>query len=84
MMDWLFPLFGLLWITSIVVTIVALIDCIRVPDDSMFENGTKLIWVLVIVFLTLIGAILYFVIGRPKGGSRPPEHVSPPPPPRPV
>jgi len=82
-MEWLFPLFGLFWLGTIVVTIVALVDCIRVPDDAMFQNGTKLIWVLVIVFLSLIGAILYFAIGRPKGAP-PPARAIPPPPPPPV
>jgi hypothetical protein len=82
-MNSFFALFGVFWIASIVVTVVALVDCIRVPDDSMFQNGTKLIWVLVIVFLTLIGAILYFAIGRPKGGARPPARAIPPPPPPP-
>jgi hypothetical protein len=83
-MEWLFPLFGLFWLATIVVTIAALVDCIRVPDDAMFQNGNKLIWVLVIVFLSLIGAILYFAIGRPKPGSRPPARPVPPPPPPPV
>jgi hypothetical protein len=32
----------------------ALMDVVKVPDDSMFEAGNKLIWVLVIV---LAGAI---------------------------
>jgi hypothetical protein len=82
-MNSFFALFGVFWIASIVVTIVALVDCIRVPDDSMFQNGTKLIWVLVIVFLTLIGAVLYFAIGRPKGGARPSARAIPPPPPPP-
>jgi uncharacterized RDD family membrane protein YckC len=83
-MEWVFPLFGLFWLATIVVTIVALVDCIRVPDDSMFQNGTKLIWVLVIVFLSLIGAILYFAIGRPKRGATPTARTVPPPPPPPV
>jgi uncharacterized RDD family membrane protein YckC len=83
-MEWFFPLFGILWLATIVVTIVALVDCIRVPDDAMFQNGTKLIWVLVIVFLTLIGAVLYFAIGRPRRGATSPARTVPPPPPPPV
>jgi len=30
-------------------------------------DGEKIVWVLVIIFLPLIGSILYFFIGRPKG-----------------
>lgn len=30
-------------------------------------DGEKIAWVLVIVFLPVLGCILYFLIGRPKG-----------------
>ena len=30
-------------------------------------DGEKIAWVLVIIFLPLLGCILYFFIGRPKG-----------------
>jgi len=29
-----------------------------------FPSGEKLIWVLVIIFLPILGSILYFLIGR--------------------
>lgn len=38
----------------------ALIDCVK----REFKGSDKLIWVLVIIFLPLIGAILYLTIGR--------------------
>ena len=45
---------GILWI-------VALIDVLRSEfDDSI----NKLIWVLVILLFPIVGAIIYFVIGR--------------------
>ena len=32
-------------------------------------NGTeKIVWVLVIIFLYVLGALIYFFVGRPKGG----------------
>jgi hypothetical protein len=32
-------------------------------------NGTeKIVWVLVIIFLYGLGALIYFFVGRPKGG----------------
>lgn len=41
--------------------IIALVDVIR----SEFRNSNdKLIWVLVILFLNIIGAALYLIIGR--------------------
>ena len=31
-------------------------------------DGEKLIWVLLIIFLPFLGSIIYFFIGKPKGG----------------
>ncbi|MDP9300209.1 MAG: PLD nuclease N-terminal domain-containing protein [Actinomycetota bacterium] len=47
----------------------------------MYRSGTKLIWILVIVFTQVIGAIIYLVIGRPERDAKPPAVVPPPPPP---
>jgi hypothetical protein len=84
-MEWLFVgAFGLLWIGGIALWIFALVDCIRVQDDSMYRSGTKLIWIIVIVLTQVIGAIIYLVIGRPELGARPPAVGMPPPPPPPI
>jgi len=40
--------------------ILALIDILQ----SNFEGNNKLIWVLIVIFMSLLGAILYFAIGR--------------------
>jgi hypothetical protein len=84
-MEWLFVGgFGLLWIGGIALWIFALVDCIRVPDDSMYRSGTKLIWIIVIALTQVIGAIIYLVIGRPEAGTRPLAVRMPPPPPPPT
>ncbi len=64
----------------------AIIDVVNVADDSMFKAGDRLIWVLVIVFTHVIGAIIYVVVGRPAPatratGPRPIDPGQPPPPP---
>ena len=41
----------------------ALIDCVR---NESSEGNTKIVWVLVIVFLHVIGALLYFIVRRPR------------------
>jgi len=33
------------------------------------QDGEKIVWVLVIIFLPFLGSIIYFFIGRPKGGA---------------
>jgi hypothetical protein len=72
-MEAVFGVFVLFFIANIVMVIWALVDAIRVPDDSMYKAGNKLIWVL--------------VVGRPEPGHRPagpgsidPGAVPPPPP----
>ena len=45
---------------GIIPTIIALIDILK----SKFEGNNKIVWVIVVMFLNLIGAILYFTIGR--------------------
>ncbi len=51
---------GIVFLLGVIPTIIALIDILK----SKFERNNKLIWVLVVLFLNLIGAVLYFTIGK--------------------
>jgi uncharacterized membrane protein len=65
-MELLMPSVGLIiWsilsVISLVLTVIALVNVLR----SQFKDSTsKLIWVAVILFMPLIGSILYLQIGR--------------------
>ncbi len=52
----------LLLILSIlfVLPVIALIDIVK----SNFEGNNKIVWVLVVCFFNVLGAILYFIIGK--------------------
>ena len=50
----------LLAFSGIILTIMALIDILK----SEFEGNNKIVWLLVVLFINLLGAILYFNIGR--------------------
>jgi hypothetical protein len=52
---------GLLSLIGLVVWLWDLIDAIGNPSLS---GNEKLIWILVIIFLNVLGAILYLLIGR--------------------
>jgi hypothetical protein len=65
-MEAFFQVFMLFLVANIVLVIWALVDAIKVPDDSMYQAGGKLVWVLVILFGGFVGAIIYLVIGRPR------------------
>jgi uncharacterized membrane protein len=81
-----FAIMLLLGIAGFAVWIWALVDVVKVPDDSSFRAGSKLIWVLVIVLTGVVGAIVYLIVGRPSSGSPAtpgralPPQVPPPPP----
>jgi hypothetical protein len=40
---------------------------VHAVTNKGLSDGEKIAWVLVIVFLPVLGCILYFLIGRPKG-----------------
>lgn len=74
----LFGVVGILTVAAFVLWIWALVDCLNVQDDSLYQSGTKLIWVLIIVLLHWVGALIYLAIGRPEAGAAP--RVGPTPP----
>jgi len=59
-----FPLFLVFAVLALIATIFwiwMLIDCLT----SNLPSTEKLIWVLVILFLHVLGALIYFFVGRP-------------------
>jgi hypothetical protein len=71
MREWgIVGLFGIIGIAGLAFWIWCLVDAIRVPDDSQFQSGTKLLWVLIIALTGWIGAIIYLAVGRPVGGAK--------------
>jgi len=46
-----------------ILTITALVSCVKQEET----NGPKWMWILIILFINLIGAILYFIMGRKNG-----------------
>lgn len=54
------PILMPILIIQLILLIVAVIDLVRIEKT----NGPKWLWVIIILFVNLIGPILYFVIGR--------------------
>jgi ABC-2 type transport system ATP-binding protein len=54
--------------------VAAVIDLLR--DDRAVRGGNKGVWAVIIVFVNLIGPVLYFLVGRVDG---PPPETSPGP-----
>ena len=49
-------------ILQVVLLIAALVDLTR--NDRRVRGDNKLIWALIIIFVSLFGPLLYFLVGR--------------------
>ena len=58
-------LYGLLVILDLILLVIALIDCLS-SDESEVRNLPKIVWVFLILLFSPIGAIVWFVAGRPQ------------------
>lgn len=67
----LLAVLAVLAVVQVVLDLVALIDLYRRPTSEVV-TGNKWIWVAIIVLVNILGAILYFAIGR-----RPPPAAEP-------
>lgn len=53
---------GLLLLIVFAIPLLAIIDILR----HQFKDNEKLIWVLVVLFMPLVGTVLYLALGRKK------------------
>jgi hypothetical protein len=53
---------GLLYLVVLVLDIIAIFDCLKSNADTV----KKLLWILVILFVPLVGMLLYFLLARGK------------------
>lgn len=58
------------YVIHIALLIYALADCVQ-TDESRIRSLPKAMWMLLILFVPIIGPILWLVLGRPEGGPRP-------------
>lgn len=58
----LFALLAPLIIIQFILVIVALIDLLRRKETL----GPKWLWILIVIFVTTLGPILYFIVGRKR------------------
>jgi len=64
--------FGLLFkLIGLLITLLGFVFwlwmLIHAITNKGLSDGEKILWVLVIILLPLVGSIIYFFIGRPKG-----------------
>lgn len=57
--------YGLLMLIDLALLVIALIDCLS-TDEFSVRNLPKVVWVFLILLFSPIGAIAWFVAGRPQ------------------
>jgi len=55
--------FGLLALLAFLFWLRALIDCATKESD---HGNTKVVWVIIIVFTNIVGALVYWLVRRPQ------------------
>jgi len=58
-------LYGLFFLIDMALLVIALIDCLS-TDEYEIRNLPKVVWVFLILLFSPIGAIAWFVAGRPQ------------------
>ncbi|ARC57936.1 Cardiolipin synthase [Frondihabitans sp. 762G35] len=53
-------------VVSFMLLVVALVDIIT-RDESQVQHLPKIVWILLVVFLPLVGSVIWFVVGREHG-----------------
>ncbi len=56
-------------VIQLALMIIAVVDLLK--DDRAVRGGNKAVWAVIIVFVNLIGPILYFIVGREDGPVEP-------------
>ena len=59
------PIIAPLAIIQLSLMVAALVHALKHPN---YKVGNKALWIIVILFVSLFGAILYFVIGKGDSG----------------
>jgi hypothetical protein len=63
----LFLLLAVAGIAGFAIWMLALLEVLRTPDEVWREAGQdRLVWALVVVFLSFVGAVLFLLIARPQ------------------
>lgn len=64
----IFLISGIIGLLTTIFWIWMIIDCI---GNRSLTGTAKIVWLLVVIFLPLVGSLLYFLLGRGGAGSRP-------------
>ena len=50
-------------VLQLILMVFALVNCVKQEET----NGPKWMWILIIIFVNIVGPVLYFLLGRKNG-----------------
>lgn len=54
------------WIVVFALWVYCIVEIVT-TDDSLIRNMPKILWLMIVVFLPLLGSLLWLLLGRPEG-----------------
>lgn len=63
---------SLLFVLIAVVEIIAIVDVLR----AALPGAKKILWILLILFVPVIGIVFYYLLGRPDNQAQQPNKLS--------
>ncbi|WP_172119871.1 PLD nuclease N-terminal domain-containing protein [Actinomyces faecalis] len=67
----------LLPLLVLALTLYALIDCARTPDEDMPARMPKMLWIILIVMVTVVGPVAWIIVSRVKAAEERGGYVEP-------
>jgi hypothetical protein len=61
------PIIIPLFVLDLILVLTAILSIVR-KDEKELRFNNKLIWILIVVFINLIGPIIYFILGSKDDG----------------
>lgn len=49
---------------AVIQLILMIVALVHVLTHDQYKTGTKVLWILVVIFVNIFGPIIYFVIGK--------------------
>lgn len=68
---------ALLPVLALALTLYALIDCARTPDEDMPARMPKMLWIILIVMMAVVGPVAWIIVSRVKAAEERGGYVEP-------
>ena len=68
---------ALLPVLALALSLYALIDCARTPDENMPARMPKMLWIILIVMVAVVGPVAWIIVSRVKAAEERGGYIEP-------